>query len=197
MAVLEREIISPPELPRHVFTRREYYKMGRAGFFDDQKVEMIEGDIIQLPPPGPPHRSLSLELYNIFYGLFGREFYVMHESPVVLSNTTEPLPDVSVVRGSVRNYRKRHPHYDDVLLAVEVSDSTLSKDRNLKQRLYAAKGIAEYWIVNVVQGHVEVYREPKESTYSQMTVCRSGDTIATLFKPDVPIAVDDFLSLLV
>jgi Uma2 family endonuclease len=195
MAILEHELQAPTESRRHVFNRAEYYKMAEAGLFDDERVELIEGDIITLPPPGPRHRKASLRLYNLLYALFGQDRYVLHESPIVLTDVTEPLPDVSIAKGREEEYDDRHPDHADICLAVEVSDSTLRKDRKLKQGLYGGKGIPEYWIANLVDKQLEVYRSPSASGYAAPLIYRSGDTISTLFAPDVSISVSDFLSI--
>jgi Uma2 family endonuclease len=193
MAILEQEITSTRDLARRVFTREEYYKMAEAGLFDDEKVELIEGDIISVPPPGPSHRTTSIRLFKILDALFANDHYVMHESPIDLANITEPIPDVSVATGSEADYFDRHPDYSDICLAVEISDSSLYKDRKLKQRLYAGKGIAEYWIVNLVAKQLEVYREPTAEGYGPPAICLPGDTVETLFAPGIPIAISDFL----
>ncbi len=193
MAILEKEIAQGPDLQRHRFTREEYYKLADAGLLDDERTELIEGDIITLPLPEPRHRTVSLRLYNTLYATFGQDHYVMHGSPIVISEITEPLPDVVVASGPESNYDQRHPDYSEISLAAEVSDSSLRKDRTVKTVIYAGKVIVEYWIVNLVEKQVEVYTDPSAGGYTSTHVYKPGESIAPLFAPDISIAVSDFL----
>src|SRR5947209_6812140 len=140
------------------FSKREYYRMGELGFFRGQRVELIEGGIVELGPQTPPHVYHNDLARRLLVGLFGTAYCIRARAPLDLGQTTEPEPDVAVVVGSVDDYAQAHP--TSAVLIVEVSESTLSYDRNRKGSLYARAGVQDYWIVNLVQRQVEVYRVP-------------------------------------
>jgi len=111
---------------------------------------------------------------------------------IVLTDGTEPEPDVSVAPGTPLDYLQQHPRANELLLAVEVSDSTLTKDRGLKLVSYAQSGLSEYWIVNLVNRQLEVYRRPAlAGDYADAVVYLSGQSVAPLSAPNSPIAVAD------
>jgi Uma2 family endonuclease len=189
--------IAEPTVRR--WTREEYYLMGEAGIFQEERVELIDGEIIQMAPQKDTH-ALAVGLCNeAVRQAFGSGYWVRVQLPLSLGPGSEPEPDISVVRGTVRDYSgKGHP--TSALLVIEVSDTTLLYDRSRKQALYAAWEIADYWIVNLQQPSVEVYRQPiidgadwRRSTYQDKTVLHKNDAIAPLAMPQQQIAVADLL----
>jgi len=185
-------------VPRR-WSREEYYRMGEAGIFaPDERVELIEGVIFQMPPQGPVHSTGTCTTLEALRIAFGPGFYVRHQLPLSLGLTSDPEPDIAVVPGSFRDYRTAHP--TTALLVVEVSDTTLEFDRHEKASLYARADIKDYWIVNIPEQVVEVHRDPRpDSTepfqYGYVNVTRhcAGDTITPLAAPEAVIQVTDLL----
>ncbi|BDI34534.1 hypothetical protein CCAX7_65850 [Capsulimonas corticalis] len=201
MAILEHEIRSAngaglSGLHRHLFSRDDYYTMGDIGIFRDQRVEMIEGAIIEMAPASPPHAALTNPLAALLESAFGIGFTIRTQVPMTLgdaTNPSEPEPDVVVATGSWREYLTWHPNQHDIQLIVEISDSTLTYDRTIKARLYSDAHIPEYWIVNLVDTQIEVYRQPTETGYVEITAHRAGDSVEPLLTPGRSIAVDEIL----
>ncbi len=179
------------------WTREEYYRLGDAGFFDDERVELLDGEIWALPPQKTPHFSAIRRATDVLEELFGEGFEFRQQAPMTLDDGTEPEPDILVVPGSWQDYEDHHPTPPEVRLLVEVSDSTLAKDRGKKAEDYARAGIAEYWIINLVDAQLEVCREPAvfQSGYGYKIrqVLLAGDSITPLFAPNASVAVADLL----
>jgi Uma2 family endonuclease len=167
MAILEHEIRSEPNayktgMKRRLFTRQEYRTMGESGIFDDQRVELIEGEIVEMAPVGYGHATVTDPLGVLLRTAFGSDFTIRTQVPVALAGRrpSEPQPDIAVVIGSWRDYRTRTPSQQDIKLVVEVADSSLQGDRTVKAALYAEAKIPDYWIVNLIDTTLEVYRDP-------------------------------------
>ena len=200
MAVLER-LVSPEateEIGPFLWTKEQYNAMGELGWFDDLRVELIEGEIIQMSPIGSNHfvgvHLVTEELRRIFTP--GN--IVVEQSAFNAGPKSEPVPDVAVYAGKTRDYINALPQ--TALLVVEVSDKTLRTDRTRKASLYAKSGIQEYWIVNLKARQVEVHREPQTLSdtpfghgYGSMTIVNAEGTISPLARPDVAVAVADML----
>ena len=148
-------IVAEPKI--HRWTRTEFQQMLDLGWFLDQRAELVEGEILELPALKNAH-AVSLKLTeDALDRAFGNGFWVRSQLPLALNDLSEPLPDLAVVPGKPRDYSE---HPSTAQLVVEISDSTLSYDRRQKQSLYAMSGLPEYWIVNLVDRQVEVYRTP-------------------------------------
>ncbi|MEG4057755.1 MULTISPECIES: Uma2 family endonuclease [unclassified Microcoleus] len=149
----------------------QYHAIIQAGILtDDDSVELLEGWLVFKKPKNPPHRVTTRLVRTALENIVPRGWYVDSQEPITLSNS-EPEPDIVVVRGDTRQYLDRHPGAEDIALIIEVSDTTLQRDRTVKKRIYARAGIAIYWIVNLVEGLVEVYSQPlvevEQPDYSQ------------------------------
>ncbi|MBS3934390.1 MAG: Uma2 family endonuclease [Truepera sp.] len=156
-----------PEHRLRKFTYRDLVEMERAGILgEDERVELLHGNLITMTPVNPPHAWTVSELHKSFLQRFAEEAVVVSQNPLRLSENLDddelPLPDVMLLRQ--RPYRD-HPLPEDVYLLVEVSDSTLTKDRTVKLPLYAGVHIPEVWIVNLVDKQLEVYTEPRNRDY--------------------------------
>jgi Uma2 family endonuclease len=180
------------------FSKREYYRMAELGFFHGQRVELIEGRIMVQSPQKPPHSFRTDRARRILEDCFGTTSCVRMQLPIDLGAVIEPEPDVAVVPGDADLYRTVHP--TSAVLIVEVADTTLSYDRRRKGSLYARAGVPDYWIVNLVQRQVEVYRAPIPDAgaphghrYSARTDLLPGASITPLALPGVSIAVADLL----
>ena len=182
-----------PELPRHLWTVEEYHRMGEVGLLDaDARVELIEGEIVEMAPIGDTHAAISNRLNRLLVLAVGERGIVAVGNPVRLSPHSEPQPDFSVLRPRA-DYQTRGPRPEDVMLAVEVSDTTLRRDRRVKLALYARAGIPEFWIVNLEATVVEIYRSPADDTYASVERKRSGDVATVAALPGVTIAISQIL----
>ncbi len=174
------------------WTREEYDRMIAAGLFKDgERLELIDGEILQMAQQGSAHFTAIQLTEEALRHAFGSGFVVRAQAPLALSPDSEPEPDIAVVTGNVRDYRDAHPA--TALLMVEVADSTIDHDRRRKVSLYARAGIIEYWIVNLIESCLEVYRNPDQGIYLQTRRLGTGDQIAPLAAPDKKIAVSDIL----
>ena len=178
----------------HRWTPEQYHRLIESGFFDDGRVELLEGLIWDMAGQMTPHttgiRLTQLCLEEVFAGTFE----VRVQMPIALLDGTEPEPDVAIAPGTPFDYLDHHPGPDELLLAVEVSDSTLAKDRGLKLTAYAKAGVIECWIVNLVQRQLEVYRRPSPAgIYTDTAIYQPGQSVAPLNAPDKPVAVADLL----
>lgn len=146
---------------RRYFTLEEYHRLGDLGFFgEEERVELIRGEIIQMPTKKPPHSVCNTLLVQQLILLLGKQAIVRGQEPIILPGDSEPQPDVAIVRNQEDNYLSSHPHPEDILLLIEVADSTLEYDQETKLRLYAEAGILDYWIVNLVNNQLETYNQP-------------------------------------
>jgi Uma2 family endonuclease len=180
------------------WTKPEYYRLAELGFFQGQRVELIEGKIVVLSPQGPSHYFVVDRAHRLLSGLLSGNCWVRMQAPVDFGQTTEPEPDVSVVPGVPEDYRNFHPTTG--LLIVEVSDSSLSYDRGRKGSLYARAGVTDYWIVNLVNQQVEVYRDPIPDAsqpygyrYASRHDLQPGGNVDPLSFPGLQVAVNDLL----
>jgi Uma2 family endonuclease len=179
---------------RHRFTIDEYHCMVPAGIFDeDSRVELIEGDIVEMSPIGGPHLWCVNRLTRLLVLLIGARAAVSIQNPIRLSQRSEPQPDVTVLRPRDPADTST-PTAADVLLLIEVADSSLLYDRRRKLPLYARYGIAEVWIVNLRDNHIEVHRQPNATGYQERAVYERGGTLSPLTFPDIAIPCDEILA---
>lgn len=182
------------------FTCDEYVRMTELGFFASQRVELIGGDILVRTPIGNRH-AIGIELLRVaLAGVFGTGFWVRIRMTLDLAPHGMPDPDVAVVVGGLQAFGGRQGNPTTAELVVEVSETTLATDRTRKASLYAAAGIREYWILNLVGDVLEVRRDPQPDTtaefgltYGSVTNLRTGDTVSPLAMPAARIAVADLL----
>jgi Uma2 family endonuclease len=184
----------PPGVPRRHFTVDEYYCMAKAGVLrEDERVELLDGEVIQMSPIGGRHAGCVDELGERFIIRLAGRARVRIQNPIRLSSGSEPEPDIAVVRPRSDRYRQGHPAPEDVLLVIEVSDTTLDYDRDTKLPFYAAAGIPEVWIWDLNGARVLVFREPIDGQYRQSSVIEHGGVLSPVAFPDLELLVDDFL----
>jgi Uma2 family endonuclease len=180
-----------------LYTVDEYFALVEAGRLDpDARVELLEGVIVGKSPQTPRHAATVSLVQKALVPAFDDgvvDSVVMNQRPFIASDRSGPEPDVAVVPGTERDYVERHP--SSALLVVEVADSSLSQDRLTKSRIYAAAGVPEYWIVNLVDEVVEVYRSPDADLrlYAQTTTFARTDSIRPVHAPGVVVHVADLL----
>jgi Uma2 family endonuclease len=183
------------EIPRRLFTVAEYHRMAEVGIFrPDERIELIEGEIIQMSPIGPRHAGCVINANRLFITRLGDRAVVSPQNPVVIQPRSEPQPDLLLLRPRAVSYSREHPIPEDVLLAVEVAETTVRFDRLVKARLYARAGIAEFWLLLTMDGTVEVYRAPGPDGYTSVTQRGSGQVASPLAFPDVGFTVTDFFA---
>jgi Uma2 family endonuclease len=182
---------------RRLWTREEYHHMVDLGWFDGQRVELVEGEIVQMSPQKNRHAVATELCRGALAAGFGSNYWIRIQLPLELSPQSLPEPDLAVVPGNPRQF-KEHPAA--ALLVVEVSDTTLAFDRRVKSRLYAAAGIADYWIVNLIDRQLEVFRrpavdpaEPSKAFYDEQFVLSPDQSIAPLACSSSPIRLSDLL----
>jgi len=178
-----------PELFRPL-KRSEYDQLIGLGVFDDERVELIQGVLVKLSPQEAPHASTVQKLTQLVIARLQERGSVRCQLPLALSDNSEPEPDVAIV--PLGDYETEHPR--TALLIIEVSDTTLRKDRR-KATVYASAGVAEYWIVNLGDRAVEVYSSPEGDRYAEVRTLRTGDTLRPQARAlvDVAIAVAEIL----
>jgi Uma2 family endonuclease len=190
------EILERPRAPtRHRLDVDAYYKVAEAGILTDpHRVELIDGEIIDMAAIGSPHAAVTNRLARLFArGLSDEVALVNAQSPLRLDAYNEPEPDLMLLRPHPDGYRASHPGAADVFLLVEVSETSLAYDRNTKLSLYARFGVPEVWIVDLVGGAVEVYREPKEGAYGSRERL-TGGPLAPALVPGLAIDVVGLIS---
>ncbi len=175
-------------------TVAQYHRMLEVGIvYEREPVELLDGQLIAMPPEGPLHRSAVMALNELLVHRFAGNAMVCPGNPVELDDTSEPQPDFTLVHRHDDWYKSGHPRPLDVFLVIEVSRSTLAYDRGRKLHAYARSGITEVWIVNLVHGQVEVYTEPHELGYASSVVVGRDGSIAPRAFPDDVIPVAAFL----
>ena len=184
----------PTILPRHRFTVDEYLAMGGAGILDeDSRVELIDGDVIDMAPIGELHAGEVRYLDRLFQRLLMDRAIVSAQNPIQLSTFDHPQPDIVLLRFRPDLYRRGPVLPTDVLLLIEVADSTLRHDREAKLPRYAAAGIPEVWIVDLNGLRVEVYRRPVDSQYTEAVVYEDDQLVSPQAFPDITIPANDIL----
>ena len=172
---------------RHRWTVAEYHRMGEVGLLnEDSRVELIDGEIVEMAPIGSEHGGKVNRFIYSFSRFFGDQTIIAAHNPVVLGGYGEPQPDIAILRWREDYYERAHPHAEDVLLLVEVSDSTHRYDRDVKVPLYASRGIPEIWLLDLQQPQLEIYREPVRGQYRQRD-CRRTGIIAPFLCPEAGI----------
>jgi Uma2 family endonuclease len=184
------------EVTKKLFTVDEYHRMGAAGIFhEDDRVELIEGEVFQMSPIGHRHIVCVNRANTIFIRAFEGRAVISPQNPVRLTDWTEPQPDIVVFKPRVDFYAKKAPLPEDVLFIVEVAASSLSYDRNIKLPRYAAAHITEVWIEDLENDLLHIYRNPSGETYTAFfATLQVGDYTSPLAFPDVTFNVEELLS---
>nr|WP_290223664.1 Uma2 family endonuclease [Trichocoleus desertorum] len=182
------------QLLRRQFTVTQYHQMVEAGILaEDDRVELIEGEIIEMSPIGRRHAACVNRLVRLFSERLGDRVIVAAQNPVELSDRSEPQPDVALLQPRPDFYEAGHPQPQDILLLVEVADTTVEFDREIKIPLYAKSGVREVWLVDLNQNAIAVYREPSLSGYAQVQQLQRGQMLTVQAITDVSLAVEKLL----
>ncbi|WP_341730358.1 Uma2 family endonuclease [Microcoleus sp. EPA2] len=176
-----------------LFTVQEYHLMSDAGVFANERVELIEGEIIQMAAIGTRHASSVKRLTRCF-SLIPEELATLGvQDPIQLTEKTEPQPDVVLLQPRADYYATAHPVPSEVLLLVEVADSTVDNDRNIKVPIYARSGIQEVWLWDLEVNCLEVYRNPTANGYTSIQKFERGEIVSPLAFPEFEVSVDFIL----
>lgn len=182
------------EVTRRRFTVDEYEAMGAAGILrEDDRVELIDGEILTMSPPGPPHYGTVNRLTHLFVRLVGEAAIVHVQSPVRVDRYSEPRPDLTLLRPRADYYAAARVTPTDVLLTLEVADSSLTFDRTVKAALYARRDIAEYWIVDVNSRAVIRHADPRDGRYTTVDVVPPDTRFAPRLLPACTLTTADLL----
>ena len=178
------------ERARRMFTADEFERMVGVGILrSDERLELIRGEIVEMTPIGHRHAACVANFNKRLVTGVGDRAVVWIQGPARLAVDTVPEPDLALLRR--RSYVTSAPGPDDILLVIEVAESSLRYDRGDKLRLYAAAGVPEYWVASVEGGWIEVYRSPHDDSYRERRRAERGETMSSLAFPDVSVPVAD------
>ena len=164
--------------------RSEYERLVDLGVFEDVRVELLEGQLVEMSPQGEGHATLTARLAGWLWPAVGSDMQLRQYSPMRAGLRSMPEPDISVIP-----LKKGYFHPDFAYLIVEVSDSSIHNDRNVKTLIYARAGVVEYWILNVQREQIEVHRDPSEDGYATMFVAKAGETLQPVALPKASVDV--------
>lgn len=179
-----------------LWTVAEYHRMSELGLLDsDGRTELIDGQILLMASKGIPHvialRLLASELDNLLSQ--NRSTYIITQDPIQLDDLSEPEPDLVIVKGAMLDYLEHHPYPADIHLVVEIADSTLKQDCQVKARLYARAEIVEYWVVDLKNRQVHIFRNPTATGYTNHLILNEPNQFSPLAFPDLVVNLTSIL----
>ncbi len=181
-----------PTVEAHRWTRQEFEQIASTGIFDPEaRLELLDGEIFHMTPQSSWHATSVRMSEEVLRKIFRRGYDVRVQLPLAIDNRSLPEPDVAVVVGSLHDYRNAHP--TTAVIVVEVADSTLTHDKERKRPRYAIAKIPEYWIINLSDYCLEIYREPIEDDYRTHLVLKPNEMFSPLAFPRISIAVSELL----
>jgi Uma2 family endonuclease len=182
------------QLLKRLFTVEEYHRMAEAGILsEDDRVELIEGEIVRMSPIGSRHAACVGRLTQQLVVQVGGRAIVRVQNPIRLGEHSEPQPDLALLRPRADFYAEAHPGPEDTLLIVEVSETSAAPDLEVKVPLYARFGVPEVWLVDLAGERLEVFRNPSPQGYQDLRILRGGEVITPLLLPDLSLAVEAIL----
>jgi Uma2 family endonuclease len=180
--------------PKWKLSIDDYYRMAETGILrEDDRVELLDGELYEMTPIGDDHAGTTNYLNEVLSRRRDVRFTVAVQNPIRLSDYSEPEPDITLLRPHDTYYRDRKPRPDDVLLLIEIADTSIDYDQTTKLPRYAAAGIVEVWIVNLGDDRVEVYRDPVGDRYVTQKVIVRGDSVSPQALPDLVLSVHEIL----
>ncbi|MGD1858171.1 MAG: Uma2 family endonuclease [Leptolyngbyaceae cyanobacterium] len=175
------------------WTIDRYHQAIQAGLFDDQPVELIRGEILIMPPEGEPHAYYNSEVGDYLRALLGSQAKVREAHPITLSEDSEPIPDLAIVKPLGPVYLEHHPYPSDVYWLIEFSDTTLVKDLTTKKTTYATSGVREYWVVNLKDKQLHIFKDLRDGQYTSEDILKTG-TASPIDFQDVTIQVNRLIN---
>ena len=180
------------QLVRHQFTVKQFHQMAESGILsENDRLELIRGEMIDMSPIGTRHAGCVLFLSNLLILLLGGRALINVQNPLALDETSEPQPDITLLKPRPDFYKNSHPQPEDIFLLIEVADTTVKYDREVKIPLYAEANIPEVWLIDVNQEVVEVYRNPLQGVYQDVQKLVKNQVLSILAFPDVHINVSE------
>ena len=190
--------LAKPRLNTFRLNVSQYHKMSEVGIFsENDKVELINGEIIEMSPIGRRHAACVDRINRLFSNILGMKVIVRVQNPIILNNLSEPEPDIALLQPRADFYESGHPQPQDIFLLIEVADSSLEYDRDVKIPLYASSGITEVWLVDIYEQVIIVYRYPSENGYSDIQKLSRGEKMSIQALPEINLVVDDILGSIV
>lgn len=182
------------QLERHRFTVTDYHRLLETGVLDeDSRVELLNGEIIKMSPIGPRHAGTVDRIDELLKGKLKKQAIVRIQSPIQLDDYSEPQPDLTVLKRRADFYTTSHPQPADVLLAIEVADTTADADRSVKLPAYARAGIYEVWLVDLYADRVEVHANPYNGVYQEVRIVQRGQRVTSKTLPQLKLKADSLL----
>ncbi len=179
---------------KHLTDIDEWRKLGEANIFPpESRIELINGEIFEMAPIGFSHAGHLKSINKLFTKLIPDHLFTSVQDPLQLGDLSEPEPDFMLLKPDVDGYKTRHPVAEDVLLLIEVADSSLNFDQNQKLRLYALHNVPEYWLLNLNDNCLEVYRKPHGEVYAEKTTLYTGENVTLSQLPEISIPVANIL----
>lgn len=173
---------------------QEYHRMADVGILGaEERVELIEGQIWQMAAKGAGHSAAVTRCDRMLRKVLGDRVLVRLQDPIQLDKYSEPEPDIAVVASDPLDYENNHPTPEQVYLLIEVADTTIKRDLELKSLLYAKAGIIEYWVLEVINRQINIFRDPSPNGYLSKSVVADGDSISLLAFGDYEIVVSDLI----
>lgn len=164
----------------HRFTRQEYHRLAESRLLADERVELLDGVIITMSPQNSPHAATIHRLLFTLLPVVGDAAYLRVQAPIVLDDWSEPEPDIVICQPDPTDYAQHHPRANQVMVVIEVADSSLAYDQGQKAQAYAASGIPEYWIVNLADRTVAILTDPSRDRYQHEQIKSENDTVFPL-----------------
>lgn len=172
------------------WTIADYHAIVAAGILRDRPVELLNGEIVDMPPEGTPHAHLSTTSADYLRELLGNRVLIRAAKPITLpNNNSEPEPDIAIVAPLGDEYMAHHPYPENIFWLIEYADSSLSKDTQIKRKTYATADIQEYWVVNLQRMELIVYRNPLHGDYQSELTLTTGNVMPLAF-PDIAVTVN-------
>lgn len=173
------------------WTVEDYHRLIEKGILHNRQVELLAGEIVEMPPEGPEHSYKTASGAEYLRNCLAGKATIREAHPVTLT-ASEPQPDIAVVRGTHEDYRTRHPQPEEILLLIEISRSTLAYDLGDKKQTYAEAGIDEYWVMDISARELHVFRRPSAGIYTDSQVVNKG-SLQLLMLPSVSVTVKTLL----
>ena len=188
-----KTLLAPQNIKR--WSVEDYHKLSEFGLLDpNERTELISGQIVIMAAKGTPHVvTLQLLAQQLDNFLQDQSYFARTQDPIQLDDLSEPEPDLVIVKGDILTYTDHHPYPEDIQLIVEIADTTLQKDCEVKDKLYAQSNIAEYWVVDLKNRQLHIFQQPTQAGYNSHLILREDNQISPLFFSDLRIAIASIL----
>jgi Uma2 family endonuclease len=180
-------------LTTYKWTTEAYHQALDSGIFEGEAVELLRGEIIVMSPEREPHAYYNSEVADYLRSLLGNQAKIRDAKPITLPNNSEPEPDITIVKPLGKEYLKHHPYPEDIFWIIEFSQATLSKDLGEKKDIYAEANIKEYWVVDLKNLQLKIFRDLVEHNYASELIMKTGK-ISPLAFPKINIDIEKLIN---